>query len=66
MGSMKAGMVAARKAGVKTAPIQLGPRSGRLMNERGSESTSSAHTATIDPLASSISEARKDPGLPDE
>lgn len=66
MGSMKAGMLAARKAGVTTAPIQLGPRSGRLINEHGRESTSSGPTATTDPLAPSINEARREPSPHDE
>jgi hypothetical protein len=65
MGSMKRGVLAAMRMGVKTAAMQLGPRGGRSsINANGRERTSSAHAAIVEPP--SINVAPKEPGPPDE
>ena len=69
MGSMAKGILAARKAGIQTASIHLGPTAGRVsVTPRGRtvDGDPTLHAAIVDPLALSIDVAPKEPGLPDD
>jgi hypothetical protein len=58
-------MVAAQRAGVKTAPMRLGRTGGqRSTIAHGREGRCSAHLAIVEPLAPTICEAQAPIELP--
>ena len=68
MGSMKSGMIAAQRAGVKTAPMKLDPRGGRsVINPHADnvDRTSSARRPIVD-APPSVNESRMHRGRPNE
>ena len=68
MGSMAKGILAARKAGIQTASIQLGPTAGRVSDTpqgRTIGGDSTLHAAIVGTLAPWTNVAPKEPGLPD-
>ena len=69
MGSMAKGLLAARKAGIQTASIQLGPTAGRVSvtpHGRTVDGNPTFHAAIVETLAPSTNVAPKEPCLPDE